>query len=77
MSYFDDDVYYYYYTVEVLWSENDALTNIYSGMVLAYLQNNYALTVNAITNFVNANMTNVIEEGTVTMVNNDLTTGNN
>ena len=36
MSYFDNDVYYYFYTVEVLWSEDDTSTNIYSGIVLAY-----------------------------------------
>ena len=36
MSYFDNDVYYYFYTVEVLWSEDDPSTNIYSGIVLAY-----------------------------------------
>lgn len=35
MGYFDDDVYYYFYTVEVLWTENDTLTNIYSGIVPA------------------------------------------
>lgn len=31
----NDDVYYYFYTVEVLWSEDDASTNIYSGIVPA------------------------------------------
>lgn len=36
MSYFNDDVYYYFYTVEVLWPGEDILTNIYSGIVLAY-----------------------------------------
>jgi len=36
MSYFDNNVYYYFYTVEVLWSEDDTSTNIYSGIVLAY-----------------------------------------
>jgi len=36
MSYFNDDVYYYFYTVEVLWPGEDTLTNIYSGIVLAY-----------------------------------------